>query len=110
MKNSNGLKKLFALAAIAGAAGLAGCASSGGGKSEGATAIKERQALMQTILKHWKPIKANAKAGGSAATVAKHAKALNATSKQMLALFPKGSGRGDFSDNQTRALPAVWKD
>ncbi len=72
---------------------VAGRASSGGGKSEGATAIK-----------------ANAKAGGSVATVAKHAKALNATSKQMLALFPKGSGRGDFSDKQTRALPAVWKD
>jgi cytochrome c556 len=98
------------VAAIVGAVGLAVCASSGGGNSEGATAIKERQALMQTILKHWKLIKANAKAGGSAATVAKHAKALNATSKQMLALFPKGSGRGDFSDKQPRALPAVWKD
>lgn len=91
MKKFNGLTKILAIAAIAGTVGLAGCASSGG-SSDGAAAIKERQALMQTILKHWKPIKANAKAGGSAAMVAKHAKALNATSKQML------------------ALPAIWKD
>ena len=109
MKTFNGLTKILAVAAIAGTVGLAGCASSGG-SSDGATAIKERKALMQTFLKHWKPIKANAKPGGDAAAVAKHAKALNATSEQMLALFPKGSGRGDFSDKQTRTLPAIWKD
>ncbi len=101
------LPKFVAAAVLAGTVALSGCASSSADKS---AAIKDRQALMQTILKNWKPIKAFAKSGaGSNADVVKHAKAINATTDQMLAVFPKGSGRGDFSDKQTRALPAIWK-
>lgn len=66
---------------------------------------------MKTISKNWKPIKAYAKKGsGTPADVIKHATVINASSKKINALFPKGSGRGDFSDKETRALPAIWKD
>ncbi len=66
---------------------------------------------MKTILKNFKPIKAYPKSGkGSAADVEKHAKAINATTDQMLALFPKGSGRGDYPAKQTRALSKIWND
>ncbi|NKB58369.1 MAG: cytochrome c [Alphaproteobacteria bacterium] len=108
MYNTKIFTRIFAAALLAGTVALSGCASGGADKS---AAIKDRQALMQTILKNWKPIKAFAKSGkGSSADVVKHANAINATTDQMLALFPKGSGRGDFSDKQTRTLPAVWKD
>lgn len=102
------MSALAAAAALAGTLVLGACASSA---PEGSAAIEQRRALMKTISKNWKPIKAYAKSGqGSAADVAKRAKAINATTDKMLALFPKGTGRGDFSDKQTRALPAIWKD
>ena len=108
MKNYNILTKILTVLVISGTVALAGCASSG---PDGATAIKDRKALMKTILKNWKPIKGFAKNGtGSSGAVVKHANAINATTDEMLALFPKGSGRGDFSDKETRALPAIWKD
>ena len=78
---------------------------------DGSAAIKDRRALMKTISKNFKPIKAYVKSGkGSAADVAKHAKAINAATDQFLALFPKGSGRGDYSAKETRALPKIWMD
>jgi len=74
-------------------------------------AIKERQAAMKSISKDWKVIQAFVKDGeGTAADVAAKAEAIAATSKQIPALFPKGSGRGDFSDKETRAEPKIWSD
>ncbi|MDH3702931.1 MAG: cytochrome c [Alphaproteobacteria bacterium] len=102
------LSGILAVAAVAGLVILPACMSSAVGASD---AIKERRALMKSISKEWKPIKAYAKSGkGSAAGVAKHATAINGMSKKINGLFPKGSGRGDFSDKETRALPAIWKD
>ncbi len=102
------LPALTTAVALAGTLFLGACASDA---TDGSAAIKERRALMKSISKNWKPIKAYAKSGqGSAADVAKRAKAINATTDKMLALFPKGTGRGDYSDKQTRALPAIWKD
>lgn len=94
--------------ALAGTILLGACASDA---NDGSAAIEKRRALMKSISKNFKPIKAYAKSGtGSAADVAKHAKAINASTGKVLALFPKGTGRGDFSDKETRALPAIWKD
>jgi cytochrome c556 len=94
--------------ALAGTILLGACASDA---NDGKTAIEQRRALMKSISKNFKPIKAYAKSGkGSAADVVKHANAINASTGKVLALFPKGTGRGDFSDKETRALPAIWKD
>ena len=94
--------------AVSGTILLGACASDANG---GSAAIEQRRALMKSISKDFKPIKAFVKSGkGSAADVAKHAKAINASTGKVLALFPKGTGRGDFSDKETRALPAIWKD
>ncbi|MCG8546449.1 MAG: cytochrome c [Alphaproteobacteria bacterium] len=78
--------------------------------ASGEEAIKERKALMKNIVNNWKPIKAYAKGTGTPADVAKHAAALTEDSKRIVALFPKGTGRGDFPDKVTRALPAIWND
>ena len=32
------------------------------------------------------------------------------SSKKIPSLFPKGTGRGDFPDKTTRALPKIWED
>lgn len=102
------LSGILTVVALAGLVILPACMSSAVGASD---AIKERKALMKTISKNWKPIKAYAKSGaGSAADVAKHATVINASSMKINSLFPKGSGRGDYSDKETRALPAIWKD
>lgn len=80
--------------------------------ASGEDAIKQRRELMKTVVgKNWKPIKGYAKKGkGTPADVAKHAAEINKAAGKVTALFPKGTGRGDFSDKATRALPAIWKD
>ena len=108
MRPANKLTRIFTITALAGILILPACISSA---VDGSDAIKERRALMKSISKEWKPIKDYAKSGaGSAADVAKHAAAINGMAKKISALFPKGSGRGNFSDKETRALPAIWKD
>ncbi len=94
--------------AVIGIVTLAACTSNSVGADE---AIQQRKALMKTIFKNWKPIKAYAKSGkGSAADVVKYAKAINASADKIPGLFPKGTSRGDYPDTVTRALPAIWKD
>ncbi len=80
--------------------------------AEGEAAIKARIDLMKKdVLNNWKPIKAYAKSGaGSPADVSRHAKALGAAATKIPPLFPKGTGRGDYPDTVTRALPEIWKD
>ena len=108
MRPATRLSKILTVSVLAGILILPACISSA---LEGSEAIKERKALMKSISKEWKPIKAYAKSGeGSAAAVAQHATAINGMAKKIDALFPKGSGRGNFSDKETRALPAIWTD
>lgn len=77
----------------------------------GEAAIKARQDAMKSNSKDMKVIQAFVKDGkGSAADVAKSATSIAESSKKIPSLFPKGSGRGDFPDKVTRALPAIWKD
>jgi len=47
---------------------------------------------------------------GTAAGVSAHAHLLNDAATQIVALFPKGTSRGDFDDKTTRALPKIWED
>ena len=78
---------------------------------KGEAAIKERKAAMKAITKEWKVIKAYGKDDKvTAAVVAEKATIIANLSKQIPAMFPKGTGRGDFSDKETRALPAIWTD
>ena len=104
--------RLGTIAVTAAVAGLM-LASSGPIKAAlmGEAAIKARVSAMKDNGKNMKAIQGFVKEGkGSAADVAKHASAVAATAKKIPGLFPKGSGRGDFSDKETRALPVIWTD
>lgn len=104
--------RIATVAAVAAVAGLV-LASAGPIKAAmtGEAAIKARQAAMKDNGKNLKVIQGFVKNGkGTAADVAKHAAGIAATAKKLPGLFPKGSGRGAFSDKQTRALPVIWTD
>ena len=73
---------------------------------DGATAIKERQAIMKSIGAHMGGIKAGVAAGDGKA-VASHAKAINALAGVAGNFFPKGSGP---EAGETRALPKIWEE
>jgi cytochrome c556 len=71
--------------------------------------IKARHEAMGDMSKDMKAIAAFVKKGeGTTATVADKAREIAATAKQIPDLFPKGSGRGDYTDKETRALPKIW--
>lgn len=77
----------------------------------GEEAIKARKDAMKSISKDLKTIRAYVKDGkGSTQDVEEKAAAIAAIAKKIPSLFPKGSGRGDFSDKETRALPKIWSD
>lgn len=77
----------------------------------GEEAIKARKDAMKSLSKDMKVIRAFVKDGkGSAKDVEEKAAAIVAIAKKIPTLFPKGSGRGDFTDKQTRALPKIWSD
>ncbi len=77
----------------------------------GEAAIKARVHLMKENGKNMKAIQGFVKSGkGTAAEVAKHAAGIAADAKKIPSLFPKDTGRGHFTDKQTRALPAIWTD
>lgn len=74
-------------------------------------ALKARIEAMKSLSADMKEISAFVKDGkGTTATVADKAREIAATAKQLPALFPEGTGRGDLSDKETRALPAIWSD
>jgi cytochrome c556 len=109
MRLTNQILGMVAIAALAAVLMLpAGSPNAASGED----AIKQRRELMKKVVsKNWKPIKEYAKDGkGTPGDVAKHAAAMSEAAEKIPALFPKGTGRGDFSDKQTRALPAIWKD
>ncbi len=80
--------------------------------ASGEEVIKARVDFMKDeVGGHWKTLAAYAKAGnGSLADVEKSARALANVSKKIPAHFPKDTGRGNYPDDVTRALPAIWKD
>jgi cytochrome c556 len=104
--------RLGAVAAVAAVAGMV-LMSSGAIEAAlmGDAAIKARKDAMKSFSDNNKVIQAFVKDGkGTTADVADKATAIAATAKQLSELVPKGSGRGDFPDKTTRALPAIWTD
>jgi cytochrome c556 len=104
--------RLGILAAVAAVTGMV-LASTGTIEAAlmGEAAIKARKDAMKSNSNDMKAIQAFVKDGkGSAADVAKAATSIAETTKKLGEMFPKGTGRGDVSDKETRALPAIWKD
>ena len=67
--------------------------------------IKQRIELMREgVLGNFKVIKAFARDGkGSMADIAAAAEGIKASAEKLLPLFPKGTGRPDYSDKETRS-------
>lgn len=103
---------ILSVGVLLGAALMLSLAGTPAAAAEGKEAIEKRIALMKNgVLKNYLYAKNYAKEGkGTAAGVAEHALLLNEASKQVVALFPKGTGRGDFDDKTTRSLPKIWED
>jgi len=80
--------------------------------ASGQEVIKTRIDFMKDDLEeHWRHLAAYAKAGkGSLADVEKNARALANSAKKIPAHFPKDTGRGNYADEVTRALPVIWTD
>ncbi len=80
--------------------------------ASGEEVIKNRIAFMKDeVGGQWKTLAAYAKNGaGTLADVEKSARAMAELTKKISAHFPKDTGRGNYPDDVTRALPAIWKD
>lgn len=80
--------------------------------ASGEEAIKARIDFMKGEMSdHWNPLAAYAKKGkGSLADVEKNARALVKIAEKIPAHFPKDTGRGNYPDKMTRALPVIWTD
>ncbi len=109
------MRTLFtgAIAALAmGSVLMISNATSPASAADGMAVIEKRINLMKNdVLGPWKVITAFAKEDkGTVADVAKAATELGAAAGQIAGLFPKGTGRGDFDDKVTRALPKIWED
>jgi len=78
--------------------------------ASGEEVIKARVNFMKDEIEaHWKPLAAYASKGkGSLADVQKNAEALEKLAPKIAGHFPKDTGRGNFPDKMTRALPAIW--
>lgn len=102
---------IFSVGIVLGVAFMVSGASAPAVAAEGKAAIEMRVKLMKGgILKHFLYVKKFVKEGkGSPAGVAAHASLLNDASTKITMHFPSGSGRGDFDDKTTRALPEIWK-
>ena len=74
--------------------------------------IKKRIELMRKdVLGNFKVIVAHVKGGkGSMVDVGIAAKGLEAAARKLLPLFPKGTGRPDYSNEETRSLNKIWED
>lgn len=74
--------------------------------------IEKRKTFMRKeILGPFKVIKSFVKDGkGTAQDVSANARALSAAAGKITIMYPKGTGRGDYDDKLTRALPKIWED
>ena len=67
--------------------------------------------MKDEIRGHWGPLAAYAKKGkGSLADVEENARAIAILARKIPAHFPKDTGRGNYPDKMTRALPVIWTD
>ncbi|NKB56543.1 MAG: hypothetical protein GKS00_09420 [Alphaproteobacteria bacterium] len=104
--------RVFGVGVLVGAALTFSVAGTPAFAADGKDAIEKRITLMKNgVLKNYLYAKKFAKEGeGTAEGVVKHAKLLSEASAQVVALFPKGTGRGDYDEKMTRALPKIWED
>jgi cytochrome c556 len=81
-------------------------------KADNQVVIQKRIELMRKdVLGNFKVILAHVKGGkGSMADVGNAAKALEAASGKLLSLFPEGTGRSNYSNQETRSLSKIWDD
>ena len=99
------MKKLSAVLAMAAALGLGTPALAA---DEPENVIKYRQAVMKAIGGHMASIAGVVKGEVSYTDhVAIHANSINAMSKAVTAVFPKGTDNGSY---KTAALPKIWED
>ncbi len=80
--------------------------------ASGEDAIKARVDFMNDeIYARFTPLAAYAKKGkGSLADVEENARAIAILARKIPAHFPKDTGRGNYPDKMTRALPVIWTD
>jgi cytochrome c556 len=104
--------KMMGLAVVTAVSGAALLPMGPSHAASGEEVIKARIDFMDDeIGGHWKPLAAFAKAGkGSLADVEENARAIAILAKKIPAHFPKDTGRGNYPDKMTRALPAIWTD
>jgi cytochrome c556 len=78
--------------------------------ASGEEVIKARLHFMQDeIFGEFKILAAYAKSGnGSLADVEKSAMTVAKLTEKILGHFPEGTGRGNYPDKMTRALPVIW--
>ena len=99
------MKKLSAVLTVAAALGLSSQALA---VDEPENVIKYRQAVMKAIGGHMASIAGVVKGEVSYTDhVAIHANGINALSKAVTAVFPKGTDNGSY---KTAALPKIWED
>jgi len=88
---------------------LLGLASQAQAVNEPDNVIKYRQSVMKAINGHTGAIVGVVKGEVSYVdNVAAHAQGMNAMSKLLPGIFPKGTSQFEFAN--TRALPAIWDD
>ena len=82
------------------------------GKADNDVVIQKRIELMRKdVLGNFKVIVAHVKDGkGSMTNVGNAAKGLETASGKLLSLFPKGTGRPNYSNQETRSLSKIWDD
>src|SRR5262249_20580958 len=104
--------RLTTMAILTGSLALTMLAAGSSYAASGEEVITARQNYMKDEMDHyWRPLAAYAKGGtGSLADVEKNALAIAKSSEKMAEYFPKDTGRGNFPDKMTAALPAIWKD
>lgn len=80
--------------------------------ASGEEVIKTRVNFMKDEIEaNFKVLAAYAKSGkGSLADVEKSARELAMLAKKIPEHFPKDTGRGNYPDKMTRALPVIWTD
>ena len=102
--------KLLSFAVVTGVLGTMLLPAAPSHAASGEEIIKSRVNFMDDdIGAHWKVLAAYAKSGkGSLADVEKSAMELAKLAKKIPEHFPKGTGRGNYPDKVTRALPAIW--
>ena len=102
--------KLLSFAVVTGVLATTLLSAAPSHAASGEEIIKSRVNFMEDdIGAHWKVLAAYAKSGkGSLADVEKSAMELAKLAKKIPEHFPKDTGRGNYPDKLTRALPVIW--